>query len=191
MVQRRQVRRSGSPFWIKASLFAFITPPHPPMSAANYLDWWVVKEAVEFAKYKFHIYSPVQRVLIPSLVCTGGNSAWQVCNSDGLASYQRQRFLPFALHVTDHRDTVDILHTVRSGLSLSRWLTARMTPDLHDHRAMSPISGGSSPPTQRNRFPTSSGRASTAMALRWSTPHPPSIKLPKYNAFTVLSFRTV
>lgn len=58
--------------------------------------------------------------------------------------------------------------TVRSGLSLSRWLTARMTPDLHGHRLMSPISGGSSPLTQRNRFPTSSGRASTAMALYWS-----------------------
>lgn len=45
-----------------------------------------------------------------------------------------------------------------------------MTPDLHGHRPMSPISGGSSPLTQRNRFPTSSGRASTAMALCWSTP---------------------
>lgn len=35
------------------------------MSAANYLDWWVVKEAVEFAKYKFHLYS-IHRVLIPA-----------------------------------------------------------------------------------------------------------------------------
>ncbi|KAI9528042.1 hypothetical protein NQZ68_024798 [Dissostichus eleginoides] len=43
-----------------------------------------------------------------------------------------------------------------------------MTPDLHGHRPVSPISGGSSPLTQRNRFPTSSGRASTAMApLLW------------------------
>lgn len=82
---------------------------------------------------------------------------------------------PFDLHVTDRgrrfvRTKVRVLLTVRSGLSLSRWLTARMTPDLHGHRPMSPISGGSSPATQRKRFPTSSGRASTAMALRRSKP---------------------
>lgn len=68
--------------------------------------------------------------------------------------------------------------TVRSGLSLSRWFTARMTPDLQGHRSMSPISGGSSPLTQRNRFPTSSGRASTAMAPRLVQKHPPLKKLP-------------
>lgn len=45
-----------------------------------------------------------------------------------------------------------------------------MTPDLQGQRAMSPISGGSSPLTQRNRFPTSSGRASTAMALAGQNP---------------------
>lgn len=48
-----------------------------------------------------------------------------------------------------------------------------MTPDLQGQRSMSPSSGGSSPLTQRKRFPTSSGRASTAMAPRRLRKHPP------------------
>lgn len=78
--------------------------------------------------------------------------------------------------------------TVRSELALSLLLTARITPDLHGNRATSPISGGSSPLTQRNRFPTSSGRASTAMAFCWSKPLG---KLPNNDDLTDVSFMTL
>lgn len=44
--------------------------------------------------------------------------------------------------------------TVSSGLSWSRWVTARMTPARHDQLAMCAGSSGSSPLTHRNRFPT-------------------------------------
>lgn len=87
------------------------------------------------------------------------------------------------------RDTVGVLHTVRSRWPLSRRLTARMTPDLHDQRETSPAAGGPSPLTQRKRFPTSSGRASAAIAPPPPAP-PPAAKLPKGDAFTSLSFGT-
>lgn len=58
--------------------------------------------------------------------------------------------------------------TARSGSRLSRCDTARMTParQLRQQRPLSPRSGRASSPaaTHRNRFPTSSGRVSTAMA---------------------------
>lgn len=51
--------------------------------------------------------------------------------------------------------------TARSGLWESRCETARITP-----ARQRPLSAGSSPPpTHRNRFPTSSGRVSTATAM--------------------------
>lgn len=116
-------------------------------------------------------------------------SAWQTCNIASLASHQPQTFYHLLCMYQTHRGgKVSVFLTVRSGLSLSQWLTARMTPDLQSHRVMSPISGGWSPLTQRNRFPTSSGRASTAMALGWS--NPPSKTLPN-NALTALSFTTL
>lgn len=54
--------------------------------------------------------------------------------------------------------------TVSSRLSVSRWLTARMTPTRHGQREISASSGGASPLTHRNRFPTSPVRASTTAA---------------------------
>lgn len=118
-------------------------------------------------------------------------SVWQSCNTASLATNQPTNqphtFPHFLLSCNKPQNGESwrggsvwiksaALLTVRSGLSLSRWFTARMTPDLQGHRSMSPISGGSSPLTQRNRFPTSSGRASTAMAL--AGPNPPLKKLP-------------
>lgn len=61
--------------------------------------------------------------------------------------------------------------TARSGWPLSRWDTARMTPARQPlPQPLCPRSGRASSPaaTHRNRFPTSSGRVSTAMAA--STP---------------------
>lgn len=59
--------------------------------------------------------------------------------------------------------------TARSGLRLSLCDTARMTParQLRQQRPLSPLSGRTSSPTarHRNRFPTSSGRVSTAIAV--------------------------
>lgn len=57
--------------------------------------------------------------------------------------------------------------TARSGWPLSRWDTARMTPARQPlPQPLCPRSGRASSPaaTHRNRFPTSSGRVSTAMA---------------------------
>ncbi|XP_030653590.1 uncharacterized protein LOC115831142 [Nomascus leucogenys] len=59
--------------------------------------------------------------------------------------------------------------TARSGLRLSLCDTARMTParQLRQPRPLSQRSGRASSPTatHRNRFPTSSGRVSTAIAV--------------------------
>lgn len=57
--------------------------------------------------------------------------------------------------------------TARSGWPRSRWDTARMTPARQPRpQPLCPRSGRASSPaaTHRNRFPTSSGRVSTAMA---------------------------
>lgn len=118
--------------------------------------------------------------------------AWHTYNNDSLLGHN-YTFCRVSLHVTEHRRGKSALLTAKSGLSLSRWLTARMTPDLQSQRAMSPISGCLSPLTQRNRFPTSSGRASTAMALAGRTRFlPPSPeKLPNNDAPTDLSFTTL
>lgn len=59
--------------------------------------------------------------------------------------------------------------TARSGLRLSLCDTARMTParQPRQQRPLSPRSGRASSPTatHRNRFPTSSSRVSTAIAI--------------------------
>ena len=59
--------------------------------------------------------------------------------------------------------------TARSGLRLSLCDTARITParQPRQQRPLSPRSGCASSPTarHRNRFPTSSGRVSTAIAV--------------------------
>lgn len=98
MVQERQVQRFLSPVWIKASLFAFITP-HVCLQLPRLVRGQISSQncTTNDGKYKLRTYSRIQRVLITTLMYTGNNFAWQVCNSEGwLAINDRDFTICFA-----------------------------------------------------------------------------------------------